>query len=148
MRSDSRLPRVLHVLLHLEQVERAATSEQLGRMLRTDASLVRRTMSGLRKAGFVSSTKGHGGGWYLAKPLTEITLAEVYEALGSPQLFAVGPSSDSPTCLLEQAANAATENALQAARKTFDAELARVTVADLVRGHAEAIERYQREATA
>lgn len=143
LRTDSRLPRVLHVLLHLEQTEDPVTSNQMGQMLGMNASLVRRTMAGLRDAGFVSSTKGHGGGWYLAKSLKEISLAQVYEALGSPNLFAVGQSADTPTCLLEQAANGATANALHAAQDTFNAELAKVTVADLVLPHSKAIKQFQ-----
>lgn len=143
LRTDSRLPRVLHVLLHLEQTEDPVTSDQMGRMLGMNASLVRRTMAGLRNAGFVSSTKGHGGGWYLAKSLKEISLAQVYEALGSPNLFAVGQSADAPACLLEKAANNATANALQAARDSFYAELAKVTVADLVSPHSKAIKQFQ-----
>lgn len=143
MRSDSRLPRVLHVLLHLEQVKDSVTSNQMGQMLGMNSSLVRRTMAGLRDAGFVGSTKGHGGGWYLAKPLKEISLAQVYEALGSPNLFAVGQSADAPTCLLEQAANSATVKALQAARDTFNAELANITVADLTSPHSKAIKQFQ-----
>lgn len=139
MRTDSRLPRVLHVLLHLEQIDAPVTSEQLGGMLAMNASLVRRTMAGLRDAGFVSSIKGHGGGWYLAQPLKNISLAQVYDALGSPNLFALGMSADAPECLLEQAANVATVSALQAARETFNAQLAKVTVADITSQHTDKI---------
>ena len=148
MRADSRLPRVLHVLLHLEQIEDPVTSERIGQMLGMNPSLVRRTMAGLRNAGFVGAAKGHGGGWHLAKPLSEISLAQVYQAIGSPQLFAVGQSDDAPTCLLERAANAATAMALETARAAFDAALTQVTVADLVGGSAETIARYQRQAAA
>jgi len=137
---------VLHVLLHLDQMDDPLTSDQLGRMFGMNASLLRRTMAGLREAGFVGSTKGHGGGWCLARPLSEITLAQVYEALGSPQLFAVGQSADTPTCLLEQAANAATRDALQAAQDTFDAALAGVTVADLVRSRSKKMAGWQCDA--
>jgi len=143
LRTDSRLPRVLHVLLHLQQIDEPVTSEEIGRMLNTNPSLVRRTMAGLREAGFVGSSKGHGGGWVLARPLTEITLADVYAALGSPELFAVGHSADAPACLLERAANTATSKALDAARQTFQAELAQVTVADLVDPHAEVVREHQ-----
>lgn len=143
MRTDSRLPRVLHVLLHLEQIEDPVTSDLIGQMLGMNSSLVRRTMAGLRDAGFVSSTKGHGGGWFLARPLTEITLREVYVALGSPNLFAVGQSDDTPTCLLEKAANAATEDALNAAREVFVAALDKTTVADLANSSREQIEAFQ-----
>lgn len=131
MRNDSRLPRVLHALLHLDQLDTPATSDLIGQMLGTNPSVVRRTMSGLREAGFVTSNKGHGGGWVLAKPLQEITLADVYEALGTPPLFALGTASDAPSCLMEQAANQATGLALSRAEQVFRQELAAITVADL-----------------
>lgn len=131
MPSDSRLPRVLHALLHLDQMKAPATSDVIGQMLGTNPSVVRRTMAGLRKAGLVSSTKGHGGGWLLAKSLSDITLGDVYDALGAPPLFALGPAVDAPSCLMEQAANAATARALDCAAKTFSQELAAITVADL-----------------
>ncbi|MEM9631879.1 MAG: Rrf2 family transcriptional regulator [Pseudomonadota bacterium] len=132
MRTDSRLPRILHVLLHLDEVEEPITSEMIGQMLGMNPSLVRRTMGGLREAGFFRSIKGHGGGWFLAKPLTDISLADVYLALGEPKLFAVGLSGDTSTCLLEQAANGVTEIALEAARSVFMQSLSSVTVAELL----------------
>ncbi|GHB17036.1 Rrf2 family transcriptional regulator [Pseudovibrio japonicus] len=140
MRTDSRLARMLHVLLHLEQAKDPITSEQIGQMLATNPSLVRRTMGGLRKAGIVTSVKGHGGGWCLAKPLTQITLLDVYEALGSPGLFALGLSNVTSTCLLEQSANKAIDSALDHASAFFRAELTKQTVADLVLPHAQKVQ--------
>lgn len=133
MRYDSRLPRVLHLLLHLDGMEGPATSEQLAGMLRTNAAVVRRTLGGLREGGIVVSAKGHHGGWSLAKPLSEITLLAIYRALGSPALFAVGEAGDAPTCLMEQAANAATEQALASAAAHFAERLAAVTMADIAK---------------
>lgn len=141
MRYDSRLPRVLHVLLHLDQMEEPATSEVIGRMLNTNAAVVRRTMAGLREKGYVHSTKGHGGGWKLAKPLSEITLHGLYEALGSPALFALGQSEDAPACLMEQAANAAIGHGLQQAAARFSEVLEGVTMADLADDFAERLAR-------
>lgn len=131
MRHDSRLPRVLHALLHLDRMERSATSELIAGMLQTNAAVVRRTMAGLRDAGIVMSTKGHGGGWSLSRPIGEITLLDIYTALGSPALFAIGHDGDEPTCLLARAANVATTNALGEARCQFEKSLASVSVADL-----------------
>ncbi|MEF2073023.1 Rrf2 family transcriptional regulator [Consotaella aegiceratis] len=131
MRYDSRLPRVLHVLLHLDRMEEPATSDLMSRMLGTNSAVVRRTMAGLREKGYLHSVKGHGGGWTLAKPLSEITLLGLYEALGSPTLFALGNANDAPTCLMEQAANDATDTALEAAGIRFREALASITMADL-----------------
>ncbi|MGL1921499.1 MAG: Rrf2 family transcriptional regulator [Hyphomicrobiales bacterium] len=132
MRLDNRLPRVLHALLHIEQAEHAITSTTMGKMLNMEASQVRRTMAGLRRVGIVGSNKGHGGGWYLIKPLDEISLSQVYQALGSPTLFALGQTVDSRGCMLERAANQATQKALLAAQEVFDAQLQNVSVADLI----------------
>lgn len=133
MRADSRLPRVLHALLHLGQMSTPATSELIAQMLGTNPSVVRRTMSGLRDAGILVSVKGHGGGWSLAKTLNEISLLEVYAALGSPTLFAIGNDQETTTCMLARAANDATANALKSAKAHFEQQLRSVSVADLAR---------------
>lgn len=131
MRQDNRLSRVLHALLHLDGMDKPATSEQIAQMLQTNAAVVRRTMSGLRDAGIVTSIKGHGGGWSLAKPLDQITLLAIYNALGPPQLFAIGNDDENPSCLLARSAYAATNEALGTARQHFEQSLERVTVAQL-----------------
>ncbi|WP_298936372.1 Rrf2 family transcriptional regulator [uncultured Ruegeria sp.] len=144
MRTDNRLSRILHVLMHLGESDEPITSDMIGQMLGTNPSLVRRTMGGLREAGIVGSTKGHRGGWLLEKPLTEVSLVEVYAALGEPKLFAMGTSNDTPTCLLEQAANAATQNALEAARMTFLKSLSSQKVSDLIDEKREEIATFQK----
>lgn len=131
MRQDNRLPRVLHALLHLSGMKDPATSDQLAEMLNTNAAVVRRTMAGLRDQGILTSIKGHGGGWQLARPLDQITLAEIYQALGAPTLFALGCGDDGSQCLMEKAANTATARALQLASETFINVLSSVTMADL-----------------
>lgn len=131
MRQDSRLSRVLHALLHLDRMDSPATSELIAEMLQTNATVVRRTMAGLRDAGIVTSVKGHGGGWSLAKSLDKVSLIEIYTAIGSPALFAIGNDDEEPTCLLARAANAATTKALAAARHEFEQTLSAVSVADL-----------------
>lgn len=131
MRQDSRLPRVLHALLHLDRMQGPATSELIATMLGTNASVVRRTMGGLREAGIVGAVKGHGGGWSLAKPLTAISLLDIYRALGTPTLFAIGIDDDPTTCLLARAANDATQSALAKAQQQFEAHLGSVSVADM-----------------
>ncbi len=82
MRKDSRLSRVLHILVHMEAIIRPVTSERMAEMISTNPVVVRRTMALLRKAGYVTYTKGHNGGWQLAKPLANITLLDIHNALG------------------------------------------------------------------
>ncbi|MEB3044121.1 Rrf2 family transcriptional regulator [Rhizobium mulingense] len=128
MRNDSRLSRMLHVLIHMDRHEHSATSEMIAKMLNTNPVVVRRTMAGLRERGYVSSEKGHGGGWTLVRPLSEITLLDVYNALGEPHVFAIGPADDQPQCLVEQAVNSALADAMQEAEALLLRRLGSVTL--------------------
>ncbi|MBK1837720.1 Rrf2 family transcriptional regulator [Azospirillum sp. YIM B02556] len=131
MRPDSRLSRMLHVLIHMDRHDGALTSEAIAVMLNTNAVVIRRTMAGLRDAGYVRSEKGHGGGWRLACPLDGITLLDIHRALGEPTVFAIGPTDDDPRCLVEQAVNAALADALREAEAVLVRRLGMVTLADL-----------------
>jgi Rrf2 family protein len=131
MRCDGRLSRMLHVLIHMDRHQQSATSEMIARMLNTNPVVVRRTMAGLREQGYVRSEKGHGGGWTLVRPLSEITLLDVYRAVGEPHLFAIGPADDHPDCLVEQAVNEAVADALKEAQALLMSRMAAVTLADL-----------------
>jgi DNA-binding IscR family transcriptional regulator len=133
MKRDSRLSGVLHCLLHMAELGRPATSEWLARAMRTNPVVIRRLMAGLRDAGFVASAKGHGGGWVLSCPLERITLRDVHEAVGAPGLLAVGHREESPGCLVEQAVNAALEQAYREAEAVVLDRLGTVTLAALSR---------------
>lgn len=128
MNKDTRLSDVLHVLLHMDQVDEPLTSEVLARGMRTNPAVFRRTMAGLRKAGLVSSIKGHGGGWQLARPLHEITLLAVYQALGDPNLFAIGFRSQAPGCLVEKNANAVIGDTFAKAKALIARRFAEITL--------------------
>lgn len=49
MRTDSKLSRMLHVLLHMARQNKTFTSDEIAEMLSTNPVVVRRTMSGLKK---------------------------------------------------------------------------------------------------
>ncbi|MET0389079.1 MAG: Rrf2 family transcriptional regulator [Polyangiales bacterium] len=131
MKRDSRLSVALHVLVHMHDMRDAISSETLGAMMGQNPAVLRRTMGGLRDAGIVHSDKGHGGGWKLARPLSEVTLGEVYAALGTPALFSIGHREESPGCLVEQAVNRALGRALDEAEALLLARLRSVTIADI-----------------
>ena len=107
MRRDSRLSGVLHVLLHMAEQPGPITSEALARVMCTNPVVIRRIMGGLRDRGYVHSEKGHGGGWTIACDLAAVTLRDIYDALGEPELLAMGNRTEAPGCLVEQAVNAA-----------------------------------------
>lgn len=131
MRSDSRLSRMLHVLLHMARQDAPFTSEQLAQMLATNPVVVRRTMAGLKKAGYVQSEKGHGGGWKLSCDLAAVSLLDIHEAVGGPRIFAIGNTTDNPECGVEKVVNAALDSALAQAQALLVQRLATVKLSDL-----------------
>lgn len=131
MRTDSRLSRMLHVLLHMARHDGPATSDTIAKMLGTNPVVVRRTMAGLRNAGYVRSEKGHGGGWSIACDLATVSLLDIHRAVGGPTLFAIGNESDNPECAVEQVVNAALDDALRDAEALLIARLGAVSLAEL-----------------
>jgi Rrf2 family protein len=131
MNRDSRLSGVLHVLLHMAQIDGPVTSETLARAMDTNPVVVRRVMAGLRDAGYVRSEKGHGGGWRLVADLASITLLDIYRALGNPSLLAIGHRSDNPDCAVERAVNAVLEESFEAAEALLLARFGEVSLAEL-----------------
>ena len=97
----------------------------------TNPVVVRRTMALLKNEGYVSSEKGHRGGWRLAKPLADITLLDIHQALGASSIFAIGLSTDHPECLVEQAVNEALGEAFEAAQALLLERLGSVTLEQL-----------------
>ena len=131
MKRDSRLSSVLHALLHMAAHERPMTSEALATCMGTNPVVVRRTMAGLREAGFVRSVKGHSGGWSIACDLDAVTLRDIHLALGEPAIFAIGNRNETPACLVEQSVNAVLDDAFLAAEALLLDRFGEVTLAAL-----------------
>lgn len=131
MKRDSRLSSVLHALLHMVGQDGPLTSETLADCLGTNPVVVRRTMGYLRKAGIVTSERGHAGGWRIHADLDSVTLLQLHEALGEPALFAIGSRNETPQCLVEQSVNAALEGTFSEAEALLLKRFSEITLADL-----------------
>lgn len=135
MNRDTRLSDVLHVLLHMDQANELLTSDVLAQSMGTNPAVFRRTMAGLREAGLVHSERGHGGGWQLARPLGEITLLDVYEALGRPSFFAFGSRSEHAECLVEKNVNAVMLDTMAEAATLFATRFGAITLDQIAPRH-------------
>lgn len=128
MKRNRRLSVALHVLVHL--AERSRTSEELARCVGTNPVVIRRTLAGLREAGFVRSVAGHHGGWSLARAPEEISLGGVCRVLGERLLFTVDLAA--PTgCHLQAAITGALDNLLDDAEALLLERLDAVSIASL-----------------
>lgn len=131
MKRDSRLSGVLHVLLHMAETTGPLTSERLAKAMQTNPVVIRRILGGLREAGFVRSEKGHGGGWTIARDMAAITMRDIYNAIGRPNLMAMGNRTEAPGCLVEQAVNAALDSSFREAEALLLNRFGQVTLAAL-----------------
>ena len=127
-----RLSVALHVLVHLADRRDGGlrTSEDLARCVETNPVVIRRTLAGLREAGFVASVAGHRGGWRLARDPAEITLGQVCKALGERLLFAIDLAAPSG-CSVQAAVTGVLDGFLEEAEAVLVERLDRVSVADV-----------------
>lgn len=127
MKRSSRLFVGLHLLVCLAKAsDGPATSERLAVSVGTHAVVVRRTLSGLRRAGLVVSSSGPGGGWSLARDPSTISLHDIYSALGERLLIAVDVRDPDPNCQISSAISHALGEVLREVDAALDVSLARI----------------------
>jgi Rrf2 family protein len=85
----------------------------------------------LRRAGLVTSQRGHEGGYRLARPADEVTLADVIRAIDGPL---AGVRGQAPEVVEYPGPAASLRNVWVALRASMRTVLETVTVADVVRG--------------
>jgi DNA-binding IscR family transcriptional regulator len=97
----------------------------------TNASLVRRLLSQLTRAGLTTSQMGIGGGALLARPADRITLRDVYRAVDEGEIFALHREQPNPACSVGRNIQSALETRFDAATRTLEQELDRTTIAGM-----------------
>ncbi len=133
MKRDSKLSLALHILGHMgANPDQLLRSETLAAFHDTHAVVVRRTLGQLRAAGIVAATRGHAGGWRLARDPAGVSVADVYCALGErlDPTPGAGPENP-PTCAIERALHGVWDAALAEAQAALLARLAEVSIVDL-----------------
>src|SRR3954447_25069328 len=65
------------------------TSSELAQSVNTSASFVRRVLAKLSKAGLIETATGKAGACWLTKKPEQISLLDIYEAVGAPKAFAI-----------------------------------------------------------
>lgn len=103
MSANSRLTTAVHALCWLELSRRRGapvlSSARVAASLDSHPVLVRRCLGELKAAGLVTSSRGPGAGWSLAKPAETITMRDVHLALEDRDIFALHahePNQDCP----------------------------------------------------
>ena len=128
MKRNSRLSLALHTLTHMsDNPERTITSAEIAEHIGTNPVVVRRVLGSLRAAGLLNSERGQAGGWALARPPEQITLADVYRALDD-RLIVHGDTDASTACSTERALEAKVAAILQEVEHSLLQKLASIPI--------------------
>lgn len=131
MKRNSRLSLALHTLAHMAaDPQQIQTSAQIAAHAGTNPVVVRRVLGHLRAAGLLVSEKGHAGGWKLARPPQEVSLADVYLALGERLVFAEETAS-AGGCAVENALHHKVTALMQELEQSLTSRLSQMTILDL-----------------
>lgn len=133
MKQNSKLSLALHAMGHMAVApDMPMTSDQIAHHNQTNPVVVRRVLGMLRKAGLMTSEKGHAGGWRLAKPAADISVADIYVAIGERFLAPTPSGPDTPPqCAIQVVLSDTVDTALAAAEAVLIEKLSVKTVADL-----------------
>lgn len=134
MKRNSRLSLALHTLSHMAgDPSRMRTSADIAEHAGTNPVVVRRVLGRLRKAGLLTSEKGHSGGWRLAQAPEDITLADVYLALDE-RLVAGVDDDEAPACSVEKALHKRVTGVLEDIEQKLIQRLSETSISE-VRGN-------------
>jgi Rrf2 family protein len=129
---NTRFSVAVHILTFLQtQGGAPATSELIASSVDTNASLIRRLLSQLARAGLTTAQMGTGGGALLAQPAERITLLDVYRAVGEERDVIPLHPTPNPRCPVGRNIHAVLERRVEAAERALEQELARTTIAEL-----------------
>lgn len=142
MSENKRFVVAVHALTALAMTEgETASSDDIAWSANMNAAAVRRVLSRLRDAGLVRSKPGPSGGFALDRAPEDITLLDVYSAVGLDTPFEADRNEPNPECPIGGNIRPALRRAFAPVEDAMFDALADVSVADVVedvRGRIEA----------
>jgi len=134
MQISSRFTVAVHVLICIEMFkgERKVTSDFLASSVNANSVVIRRILQQLKKAGLVRVTRGTGGA-EAAKPLTDITLLDIYHAVECVETGALFHFHENPNphCPVGRNIHAVLDGRLAAIQQAMENQLRSVTMQEL-----------------
>ena len=137
MAANSRMTIAVHALAWMALAQRRGqevlTSDQVAASVNTNPVIIRRSLGDLGRAGLVHVRHGAGAGWSLARAPEEITLLEVYDAVGQEPLFGMHRTEPNLECPVGRGIRPALGQIYDGVEQAVRHELAEVSVADVLR---------------
>ncbi|MFE7394486.1 Rrf2 family transcriptional regulator [Streptomyces sp. NPDC057582] len=138
MSASSRMTVATHALTWMAMVcprrsDGIVTSDEIAVSVNTNPVVIRRILGSLRDAGLVVSQRGQGAGWRLARTPDAITLRDVYLAVEPEPLISLHAAPPNQECPVGRGIPPVLQEAYGRAQDSMAAELATVTVADVLK---------------
>jgi len=134
MQISSRLTVAVHVLLCIEvfKDQRKVTSDFLASSVNVNPVVIRRILQQLKKAGIVSVARGSGGA-DVARPLEEITLLDLYNAVECVNGGGLFHFHENPNqlCPVGRNIHAVLDGRLEEVQAAMEREMNSVTMQDI-----------------
>jgi len=142
MKISSRFSVAIHIISILQIYGNPMpTSEYIAGSVNTNPVVIRRILGMLKQAGIVDMKRGTGGA-YLVKGVEDITMLDVYKAVGSVedgQLFQIHENPN-PMCPVGANIQGVVNVALISAQDAMEGVLQKITLADITKNLAKKIE--------
>jgi|SRR5579859_3443230 len=111
---------------------RDTTSADLAMSVNTSPSFVRRVLAKLSRAGLVETATGKAGACWLARDPKDISLLDIYRAVGAPKAFSIHGYAEQKACAVSCHIKEALEKALKKTQQTMEAGLDGLSLAQIV----------------
>lgn len=132
MTGNSRFAVSVHILAYLAfRKDVAVPSAEIASSVDTNPVVIRRLLAGLVKAGIVVAHKGASGGFTLASPATNISLLNIYRAVEPHPTHGMSRFAPNHRCPVGARIEQILGNVFTKAQAAMEAELGRVTLADV-----------------
>lgn len=135
MQISSRFTIAIHILTCIETFKNdyKVTSEFLASSINVNPVIIRRVVQQLKKAGLITVKRGSGGA-DIEKPLEEITLLEVYnavECIEDGKLFHFHENPN-PTCPIGKNIHKLLDVRLENIQKAMEKEMQSISLQDII----------------
>ena len=135
MQITSKFTTAVHILTCIDvfSSQMRVTSEFLSGSTGVNAVIIRNVLAQLKAAGIVSTRQGSGGA-YLARPLNEITLYDIYQAVDCVDDDGLFHFHENPNaeCPVGRNIHKVMDNRLSAVQTALENELKKTTLAEIV----------------
>ncbi|MBV9129895.1 MAG: Rrf2 family transcriptional regulator [Verrucomicrobia bacterium] len=124
----------VHVMavLALEKAH-CCSSSRLAQTVNTNPVVIRRLLIELQEAGLISTLRGPRGGALLKRKPGKVTLREIHEAVDQGNTFGTHPNEPSQGCPVGKKIARVMEHIQDRTNRALERELARMTLADVLR---------------